>query len=295
MVKRKPIEYVICLIVIVILVVFNIILSNISNSPSYVVKYFINPVFLYIPIMAFDIAVILCIINFLNKKYNSMKIIAIAFVSIVIVYLTVCFSTLVHSKTKSFDELYYLKSVSKQICDSLFGEYNNEIEEDYRQDTLYAFGDSLLFETSNTYDIKSSENSGSCFIDILCFDNYPVWKRQKLINQLENTYFYSEYAYSLSNRVFNEDDIFSGAKEDVLYQYCCIRSTNDEVLKNSIYFSMLLEDSNSVFLVSILIHQKEYMDVNVEKALENILITTEQLWESYNTETNKTSNSVRST
>lgn len=278
MVKRKSIEYTIGFGVIVILIFLNIIFINITDSPSYVVNYFINPIFLYVPIIAFDITIILCIITLLVKKRKFLKIIAITLTCVLLVYWVACFSILVHSKATNYDKLYNLQNISKQIGDSIFSEYSNEIELDYEQDTSYAFCDSLLFESSDTYDIEANENSGSCFIDIYCFDNYPILCSEKFTSKLEKTYFNSEYAYSLSNRVFGKDDIVFGVKDGVAYQYCCIVTTNDEALKNNIYFSMLLQDDNSVLLVSVLIHQKEYMDVNVEKELENILISTEQLW-----------------
>lgn len=278
MVERKSMKYIITIGAIVILIFSNIAFVSITDSPSYIVNYFINPIFLYLPMIVFDIAVILCIIILLIKKRRFLKIIAIILVCVLMMYWGVCFSILTHSKTNNYNKLCDLQSISKQIIDSIFSEYSNGIDLDYEQDTSYAFCDSLLFESSDTYDIKANENSGSCFIDIYCFDNYPILCSEKSISKLENTYFHSEYAYSLSNSVFGKDDIVSGVKDGVAYQYCCIVTTNDESLKNDIYFSVLLQDDNSVFLVSVLIHQKEYMDVNVEKELENILIFTEQLW-----------------
>lgn len=279
MVKSKSIKFVVISVaIIIILALLNTFLVNIIYSPSDVINYFIFPIFLYIPAIIIDIAILLCIITWLTKKQKITKIIAVTLVCILVTYLVVCFRISAHSKIKNYNEFYSLKSISQQIGNSIFGEYSDGIEAEYTENSYDAFGNAVLFECDETYTVKSCENPGSYLVEIYCYDNYPILSSQKFISKLENKYFHSEYAYSLSKSEFGEEDIVYGVKDGVSYQYCCVNSTTNGELKNRTYFAMLLNDGNSTFLACILIYQKDYMKINAEKELENILELTEQLW-----------------
>lgn len=109
-----------------------------------------------------------------------------------------------------------------------------------------------------------------------CFDNFIF--SEKIKNKINKTYFHSEYAYSIANTEFDDSDVIVGETNDVSFQYCYVTTTNNGKLNQSTYFTVLLEDDNSVFLISIIANQKERTIIDVTKEIDYIIELTNRLW-----------------
>lgn len=276
MVQRKSLRLLSASMSIIISIAFCLITIHTADAPNYIVKYFIGPIFVYIPFFILLIAVIIYNLNMYIIKNKQFKILTAVLICIVIVYYMVCFSLIGYYNFRYHDKIFDIKNISPQVVNNIFFENIQNLKSENIQDSSYVWGDSLLIEYSDNYDIKHEEITDSIYVDIYCLDNFVF--SEKIKNKIKKTYFYSEYAYNMANTEFDNNSIVTGEKKDVSFQYCCITATNNAVLKNNTYFTVLLEDDNSVFLISIRAYQKERTTIDIEREIDSIMALTNCLW-----------------
>lgn len=277
MVQRKPIKCVFTIALFIVLISFCMISFQTAEAPSYIVRYFIGPIFVYIPFLVLLIATVTYLLNIYIIKNKYLKILAVVLTCIPIVYYIVCFSLVGYYNITNHDKLFNIKNIPQQTVNNIFFENIKDVKTGYVQGTSYAWKNSLLIECSSDYDIEQEKITDSICVDMYCFDNYVF--SEKIKNKIKKMYFHSEYAYSIADIEFDGDNIVAGEKNDVSFQYCYITATNNGVLKNTTYFTVLLEDDDSVFLISIRAYQKERTKFDVEKEIDNIMEQTSSLWE----------------
>ncbi len=276
MVQRKSIKCVFTIALFIVLISFCMISIHTAEAPSYIVRYFIGPVFVYIPFSVLLIGTVVYLISIYIIKNKYLKILAVILTCIPIVYYIVCFSLVGYYNVTNHDKLSNIKNIPQQTVNNIFFENIKDVKTGLVQGTSYAWKDSLLIESYNDYDIEQEKITDSICVDMYCFDNYIF--SEKIKNKINKMYFHSEYAYSVADIEFDDDNIVVGEKNDVSFQYCYIIATNNGVLKNTTYFTVLLEDDDSVFLISIRAYQREKTKIDIEKEIDNILEQTKHLW-----------------
>lgn len=276
MVQRKSIKYVFIIALSIVLISFCMASIYTAEAPSYIVRYFIGPIFIYIPFSILLIATVTYLLNIYIIKNKCLKALAVALTCIPIVYYIVCFSLVGYYNITNNDKLFNIKNIPQQTVENIFFKNIKDVNTGYVQVTSYAWKNSLLIECSSDYDIEQEKITDSICVDMYCFDNFVF--SEKIKNKIKKTYFYSEYAYNMANTEFDNNSIIVGEKNDVSFQYCYITATNNAVLKNNTYFTVLLEDSDSVFLISIRAYQREKTEIDVEKEIDSILKQTTSLW-----------------
>lgn len=276
MVQRKSIKILPAAVSFVVLINLCMIIIHVADAPSYIVRYFIGPILAYIPFSFVLIAIVTYNLNTYIIKSKHFKILTVVLTCIIILYYIVCFSLIGYYNIRNHDKLSDIKNIPQQAVNNIFFENIKDITIGNAQDTSYTWNDSLLIEYSNDYKIEQEEITDSIYVDMYCFDNFMF--SEKIKNKINNTYFHSEYAYSIANTEFDDSDVIVGETNDVSFQYCYVTTTNNGKLNQSTYFTVLLEDDNSVFLISIIANQKERTIIDVTKEIDYIIELTNRLW-----------------